>query len=115
MAKPPLRTVPVLALLGAVLALSSGCPGKGPVPPKPVCNQFSEDDLNAPEHCSVDKKDCEKVLSKILYDAHKGRCPSPPCTGFSAWTVCKPTGRKCAVDEVTVGEVFETEEHLRCR
>jgi len=114
MLRPFLRAVPGILVL-SILIWASGCPGPGPVPPAPACNPFTEDNLDAEEHCSVDKADCERVLSKTLSDAHQGRCPVPPCGGFSAWTVCKPTGRECAVDETTFGQIFKTEEHVRCK
>jgi len=94
--------------------LLAACPGKGPKPPA-ACTAITEDNPNAPDHCSKDKADCEKTLSDILHDAHENRCPMPPCSAFSASVTCTPTGQECQLGDGTFGQIFETSERIRCR
>jgi hypothetical protein len=102
-----------LTIIGFILV---GCPGKNPNNNGPVqCNSITEDNNSAPDHCSKDKADCEKALSKILADSHQNRCPIPPCTGFSAWVECTPVNQECQLGDGSFGQIFETKEHIRCR
>jgi len=99
--------------LGIVLA---ACPAKGPkVPEAPaVCTPFTETRA-AEDHCSVDQADCEKTLSALLQENHSNRCPVPPCTGFSAYTACAPTGDECELGDGSIGQRFTTTESLACQ
>lgn len=110
------RLVPVIIAFPLGLALSA-CPGKGGKGPKPpkTCTAITEDDPNAPDHCSKDEADCEKTLSKILHDAHANRCPMPPCQAYSASVDCTPTGQECQLGDGSFGQIFETSETIRCR
>lgn len=106
---------PVLLVLAFVAGLVlSACPGPRPPAPPAACTAITEDE-DAPDHCSTSKEECERVLSRIHSDAHANRCPVPPCTSYSAWTECFPTGDECPIGENGFGQRFTTREHLRCR
>lgn len=92
----------------------AACPGKGPKAPA-ACTAITEDTDPASDHCSKDKADCESTLSKLLSQNHSNRCPMPPCTSFSAYVECTPTGQECELGDKTFGQIFETAEHIRCR
>lgn len=89
----------------------AGCPKKDP---KAVCITITEDNA-ASNHCSKDKADCEKTLSKLLTDNHSNRCSVPPCTGFSAWVDCTSLNQDCKLGSGDTGLLFSTEEHIRCK
>ena len=97
--------------LGIALA---ACPAKAPKAPA-ACTQITEDNDPASDHCSKDKTDCETTLSKILYDAHKNRCATPPCAAYSAYVDCTGTNDECELGDGSTGQRFTTVEHVRCR
>lgn len=103
-----------VAFFGGLLLAACPGPKQPPNPPK-VCNAITEDNPNAPDHCSKDKADCEKTLSDILHKSHANRCPMPPCTAYSAYVECTGTGQECQLGDGSFGQIFETSEHIRCR
>lgn len=110
-------TTKILMTFGFALGLAlAGCPGPQAPPKQPeACEPITEDDPEAPEHCADSKEQCEKVLSETLTAAHEGRCGMPPCSSFSAWATCEPTGEECQYLSGEWGLVFRTTEHVRCR
>lgn len=112
------RAVPLaVALAFPTGILLAACPGKDPKPPKPpaTCTAITEDNPNAPDHCSKDEADCEKTLSDILHTSHANRCPMPPCSAYSASVDCTPTGDECELGDGSWGQRFTTSETIRCR
>jgi hypothetical protein len=104
-----LRALAVLFLVGI---LFSSC--KEAEKPELLCKSITEDHA-AEDHCSVDKADCEKTLSKLLSESHGNRCPQPPCSSFSAWVECEPLNQDCELGSGEFGMLFSTTEHVRCR
>jgi hypothetical protein len=100
----------VAFLAGLVLA---ACPAKGPKVPA-ACTAITEDN-DASDHCSKDQADCEKTLSDLLHKSHENRCPVPPCTGFSAYVECTAQNQECQLGDGSVGLLFSTKEHIRCK
>lgn len=107
------RSLVLVALAFPLGAILSACPGKGPKPPA-ACTQITEDQAGA-DHCSKDKVDCEKTLSKIQHDAHANRCPMPPCTAYAGRVECTGTGQECELADGSFGQIFETHEYVTCR
>jgi hypothetical protein len=107
------RALPIAIAFPLGIALAA-CPAKGPKVPA-ACTAITEDNDPAEDHCSKDEADCEKTLSDILHKAHANRCPMPPCTAYSAYVDCTPTGDECELGDGSWGQRFTTSEQIRCR
>lgn len=78
-------------------------------PPEPETCGATSIDVNGGTYLASSAQQCERVSSQTLYDVYSPLCLIPPCSAFSAWTECTPTGR-------TVAGLTEYQlmDHVRC-